>query len=354
MIVFDATSPVVAMRKFQRRVARARQKMYAGSWLECFMKLLRKQELVVFRWQTSHVGSPLNEWADRLADLAAASTVVAVPREAVSFGRFYWTAARRGVLQWARQRGAAEVARRLAAAVTETPLRDGKEIRLSPLPGRVALWADRVLAARAHAGDPRLMRELGERCSLCDVACPHGCVDEAGVPVPFTWWHAQFCCRCAPVSSARGKWKEMLREAAKVLGGGQLGTGHPQLRHVLEMVSCGESWQSGLALPIFNEVQLRAARCVLGGAVEQGVSGSDRKAGKLAAWRAVTAGLEVQVVAEAESAGLTRKVKALVQGRGKLARHVAAWRQVVLAGGSARAMALGGMSVAGEAVVRSG
>ena len=61
----------------------------------------------------------------------------------------------------------------------------------------------------------------------------------------------------------------------------------------------------------------------------------------------------MQVAAEKASKGLSKKVRALVQSRGKLARHVAAWRSVVLRGGPARAMALARMSIAREAVVRS-
>ena len=355
MIVFDATSPVYALRRFALRVARSRQKIYAGSWLECFLSLIRRQQVVIFRWQTSHVGSPLNEWADRLADLATLSVVVDVPRCPVTFGAFFWSGAKRGVQAWARERGKRVVHDWLASFASETPMRDAKnEIRLPPLPGRAAPWADRVLSARAHAGDPRLRRELGERCTECDVACPFGCKDAMGVAAPFTWWHVQFCCRCPEAVAARGAWEAEMKVSAGALNGGEFGGVHSQLRVVRAMQERGQAWRSGEAFPEFDEVEVRAARRLLGGAVDLGERGCNAKAAKKAAWRIVVTGLEVHVVAESASKGFTKKVRAAVQGRNKLARHVAAWRRLVLIGGPSRASALARMSTAREAVTRFG
>ena len=52
LVVFDATSPVWAMRKFARCCERAKRRYYAGSWLEHLYRLVQRQELVVFSWQT--------------------------------------------------------------------------------------------------------------------------------------------------------------------------------------------------------------------------------------------------------------------------------------------------------------
>lgn len=49
--------------------------------LECILKLVRKQLPVVFWWQTSQVYSPLNEWADVLADIGRAeSAATPIPK----------------------------------------------------------------------------------------------------------------------------------------------------------------------------------------------------------------------------------------------------------------------------------
>ena len=70
-----------------------------------------------------------------------------------------------------------EVSHWLAGFASETPLRAASDIKLAPLPGRVAGWADKVLSARAHVGDDRMRRELGERCLETDLYCPFGCVE---------------------------------------------------------------------------------------------------------------------------------------------------------------------------------
>ena len=69
-IIFDATSPVKCMQRFRRLCARARQCIHVGRWIEVMSKLVNRVESVVFIWQTSHVGEPVNEWADVLASQA--------------------------------------------------------------------------------------------------------------------------------------------------------------------------------------------------------------------------------------------------------------------------------------------
>ena len=59
---------------------RRRQGRYVGGWLESLMRLLDRQEVVVF---LSHVGSPVNEWVDVEAGEAALCDIVTpVPRVA--------------------------------------------------------------------------------------------------------------------------------------------------------------------------------------------------------------------------------------------------------------------------------
>jgi hypothetical protein len=52
---------------------------------------VRRQDLVYFWWQSSHVGSPLNEWADCLADSYMQDALpIAVPRQPVPFAAWQW------------------------------------------------------------------------------------------------------------------------------------------------------------------------------------------------------------------------------------------------------------------------
>ena len=45
IVVFDATSLVLAMKKFRRQCARRRQGYYAGEWLEALFRLWDRQEV---------------------------------------------------------------------------------------------------------------------------------------------------------------------------------------------------------------------------------------------------------------------------------------------------------------------
>ena len=86
IVTFDAVSPLKAARRFRRACNRQKQGYYVGSWLSALLRLLDRCEVVVFLWQKSHVGSPPNEWVDRLADIAAESdAVLPVPRLPVYF-----------------------------------------------------------------------------------------------------------------------------------------------------------------------------------------------------------------------------------------------------------------------------
>jgi hypothetical protein len=168
--------------------------------------VVRRQEVVIVWWQTSHVGSPVNEWADVLADEYKSADVVAVPRGPVEFASWQWTGAPRSTFAWARERASKVQLQWYASFAEETPIRKGNELKLRSVPPQVGLWAERVLTARVFAGDPRMRRELGEWCRDEDVACPHGCCSDKG-PVVLTWWHAAFCCKCEEAVARRDAWQ---------------------------------------------------------------------------------------------------------------------------------------------------
>ena len=62
IVVFDATSPVWAMRRFGRLCHRHKQGTYLGEWLEALLRLANRLEVVVFLLQCSHTGATMNEW----------------------------------------------------------------------------------------------------------------------------------------------------------------------------------------------------------------------------------------------------------------------------------------------------
>ena len=72
VIMLDATSPVhAAFIKFRAAHARRRARYYGSTWLDTLDQLLEPLNAVVFLWQTSHVGSPMNEWRTYWQDRAS-------------------------------------------------------------------------------------------------------------------------------------------------------------------------------------------------------------------------------------------------------------------------------------------
>ena len=61
LVVLDASSPVRAWLRFRGRHNRHKLDYYAARLLDSLDQALQKLEVVVFFWQTSHVGSPTNE-----------------------------------------------------------------------------------------------------------------------------------------------------------------------------------------------------------------------------------------------------------------------------------------------------
>jgi ribonuclease HI len=71
LVVLDASSPVRAWLRFRGSHNRHKLDYYAARLLDSLDQALQKIAVVVFFWQTSHVGSPTNEWADLSATAAS-------------------------------------------------------------------------------------------------------------------------------------------------------------------------------------------------------------------------------------------------------------------------------------------
>ena len=339
VIVFDATSPVHALLKFVRAGSREKQRYYGGEWLEELWRLIQRQRLVWFWWQTSHVGAPLNEWADLLADEAKALPAVAVSRGPVTFASLRWAGARGGVHEWASRRASEVTSGWLASFMSETPARGEGEIRLKALPPRVFVWADRVLSARAHAGDDKWRRRAGRLCRDADVRCPFGCADEKGA-IAFSWLHVHaFCKGCDEVVEARSRWSTLFQQVKGMLvaKGGSDSTAQMQLSE--RVVGAAADWVSGAALPAVEEHAVAALREVAGALV---VPGEAKKSSidRDVVWKMVVAGLEIHVAAEEASEHFTRGALSLMGDRRLLKRMTEAWRTAVVKRGPARAAAV--------------
>ena len=194
IVVFDATSPVQAMRKFRRLCHRRKQGRLAGEWLEALFRLLDRQEVVVFLWQTSHVGSPMNEWADLEAAKAGNGPVVPVVRLPSEYYSMKFTMPKKSTHEWAAPLACEVVGRRLREATDESQFHSEFDMPKLTLPDRTQRTCEAVLAQRCLVGDKKKYVGGAAKRHIGCADCPFGCIGEEDAPEKFTWFHAQFEC----------------------------------------------------------------------------------------------------------------------------------------------------------------
>ena len=73
------------MLRFGRLGARARGDRLAAELLEHFERLRRRCAALVLIWQTSHVGEPINEYADVTCDTFGIEDITPVPRGGIEY-----------------------------------------------------------------------------------------------------------------------------------------------------------------------------------------------------------------------------------------------------------------------------
>ena len=154
IVVFDATSPVRAMLRFGRLSARARGDRLAAELLEHFERLRRRVSALVLIWQTSHVGEPVNEWADMMCDKFGVDDDYPGPRGKISFASIIFPD-HRGPAQAYAMRGMSRVvAQRLRSRVQDTILRDPDEhVKLLGITSEAQQICDEIAARRCQYVD---------------------------------------------------------------------------------------------------------------------------------------------------------------------------------------------------------
>jgi ribonuclease HI len=179
IIVFDATSPVRAMLKFGRLGARARGDRLAAELLEHFERLRRRVAVLVLLWQTSHVGEPLNEWADVMCDKFGLDDDYPIPRGRVEFASLTFPAHIRSAQEYGMRGMSRVVAARLRSRVTETVLRSDEEhVQLLGISAEAQQICDEVAARRCQYVDQPYAEVRLSRLRSAEW-CPFGCVSSA-------------------------------------------------------------------------------------------------------------------------------------------------------------------------------
>jgi ribonuclease HI len=180
IIIFDATSPVRAMLRFGRLSARARGDRLAAELLEHFERLRRRVAALVLIWQTSHVGEPVNEWADVACDTFGIEDDWPIPRGKVEFASITFPTHKGSAQAFAMNGMSRIVAQRLRDRVRDTVLRDPDEhVQLLGITAEAKQICDEIASRRCQYvdqpyADARLRRVLAAEW------CPLGCTEHGG------------------------------------------------------------------------------------------------------------------------------------------------------------------------------
>lgn len=217
IFVFDATSPVRALLRYERLHARRKVSQYAGEMLDTLLRETRRHEVIVFVWQRSHVGSPVNEWADTAADEIAQCSnpmdgtgvlpLVCTASDAYSMADDRW---QRGPFRWAVPRAQRFVLERLRETVVNTALPAEDDFEYGAVPDGYRAVLDTVLARRAQIGDERRYTGAMARNMAASAGCPAGCKHSDGSPCLFTYDHVAFFCQHVELRPLRQRWAEKL------------------------------------------------------------------------------------------------------------------------------------------------
>ena len=175
IVVFDAMSPVRAMLRFGRLSARARGDRLAAELLEHFERLRRRVAVLVLLWQTSHVGEPLNEWADVACDTFGLEDDYPIPRGIVEFASMTFPAHRSSAQEYVMQGMRRVVAARLRKRVFGTVLRDNTEhVHLLGVTTETQQLCDEIAARRCQYVDQPYASTMLRRLLHAEW-CPFGC-----------------------------------------------------------------------------------------------------------------------------------------------------------------------------------
>jgi ribosomal protein S18 acetylase RimI-like enzyme len=342
VIVFDATSPPEVLRRFAWACPRRRQRVYRRDWLDDWLRrLLAGFDVVVLLWQTSHVGAPINEWADLEADRAVAAAeglpILLEPSYASVDVEIEGQLLRGGLRAYALRGVMVSVVERLRASCGSTQVVEECDLELHRLPPRLDDLAQTVLAGRCQVGDPR--RYCGQFAlrMVKALGCPFGC------GCGFTWHEAAFVCQGSPMLDARRRWLAAVRAAEERLA---LHASHARWvelrRRLVVSLEGGGALPAGLrALEHGSPAEIGMRRLVGGAVLRSAHQATNSSYGVLRrVTRAVRDGLELQTVARSATAEFETQLRKEISRLGRARPYARLWRMAVLHGGPRRAAAL--------------
>ena len=347
LAVIDATSPVSAWLRFRCVHHRWRQCYYASALLDELDRQVGRLEALVVLWQTSHVGSPANEWADCIADAGIAKARVAVGRGGLRFCSMRPRLPQRGWFRWACTRARRVVFARLSARSPHAVLVEPGDMEIGPFEPEAsrlmaAVRCNAVLVADRVSKLPAPLAAV-----LRGAPCSCGARRADGAVVRPTWTHKVFWCQDEGCVEGRKVFTEKLTAAATLISGGK-STESNQVSEMLWVLERNMFFRVGsdgefMADSARARVTRRHAQRFLGGYVEGGgggAAGCGRSEVVRGVRHAVLAGLEILQGAEEGEAQLAAEVLQKLRDMAVLRRVLRPWAQYVVQSGPARVAAL--------------
>ena len=143
--------------------------------LDTLDQLVERQEAVVFLWQPSHVGAPVNEAADVAAGAALkVERWVQVPSYTPRFCSLLYSMATRTPFRWATRMMCRVVHRRLLDAVDETVVQLPSDIVCAPLRGEGEAVLAQSRGQRLLVGDKKRYASTAARTVAAAMGCRTG------------------------------------------------------------------------------------------------------------------------------------------------------------------------------------
>ena len=174
--VFDATSPVRAETKFRTKHDRSKQGYFASHFLDTMGLVRDRTDVALQLWQTSHVGSPTNEWVGVEAARFASDGERLPVRVLRCPSSYFSMRPNRPCRAWqrsARELAGRQVAARLRARSTHTVVADDCHIALGSLDAKAETVLAQVRADRCFVADGRRYNSVEvERVGDCGSTLP--------------------------------------------------------------------------------------------------------------------------------------------------------------------------------------
>ena len=366
--IFDATSPINAEERFSKLHDRSKCGYYGSHLLDTCRQQVSTHAVALRLWQTSHVGSPVNEWADHLASLynTDSTSRFVLPRAVPSFFSMRPSRPVRSWNNWDRERAGRVVGGRLLDRVVDTVLFTEGCIVIGEFEASLEQALEGVCANRGFVADCKKKHSPAAWKFLESRGCAFGCshVVDSGqhprnrVASLGTWSHYLFFCRGESMVDCRAAWHTELRASHRLV---DIAGHHGQFVSLMQLLDKSPAMRDLIGCDdLVADTDSRRDRCkelraFAGGVIDgTGDAIADRSAVvRAASRRIVSRGAELFRCARREEAALARDMSEVSKCASLCGKIILGWRKVVSLSGPRRISGLAALRRGRIAVLRS-